>query len=104
MDETDIYLHTSHFEPFGIPPIDAMKRGKLVIVSDGVKSVDKLIINNYNGYLFKSKDSYNLYQTLISVIQNKDQLYELGERGKKDANDMYNTEIYLNSIKEIIHA
>lgn len=37
MDETDVYIHPSIEEPFGIPPIDAMGRKKVVIVSDASK-------------------------------------------------------------------
>lgn len=103
MNEADVYVHASYFEPFGIPPIDAMKRGKCVIVSDGIKSTDKLIIDKYNGYIFKAKNSESLFQTLLDVIQNKNMLYEIGKRGKKSAEKIYNSNIYLDSIRDIIN-
>lgn len=52
MNNCDVYIHASLFEPFGIPPLDAMARGKLLIVSDGVKSTDRIIEDSINGYVY----------------------------------------------------
>lgn len=76
MEQCDVYLHASIFEPFGIPPLDAMQRGKTVIVSDGVKSCDYLLSEINKGIrIYKSNDSVQLSTELKSILMNKKNLY-----------------------------
>ncbi|WP_455615312.1 glycosyltransferase family 4 protein [Eisenbergiella sp.] len=68
-NNTSVYIHASLEEPFGIPPLDAMARGKIVIVSDGVKSVDGLIVDGVNGFIYSSKD-YSALADHIAKLRN----------------------------------
>ena len=79
MRKTDIFLHPSLIEPFGIPPLDAMENGKLLISSDGVKSVDAIVVNGKNGYLFTAGKSSELTDILLNIIKNRDNIYRIGE-------------------------
>jgi glycosyltransferase involved in cell wall biosynthesis len=79
---TDVLIHASLHEPFGIPPIDAMAHGKLVITSDAVMSTYDRITNGNNGYLYKAGDSEELAKILIFITQNKNYIYELGYKGR----------------------
>lgn len=100
MESCDIFIHASFFEPFGIPPLDAMDKGKLLIVSDGVRSVDKLIINGVNGFSYKANDSCALYEILNSI--NVETIYKIGEAGRNSLLSTYNAETCICSIEESI--
>jgi glycosyltransferase involved in cell wall biosynthesis len=67
LNKCDVLIHPSINEPFGIPPVDAMLRGKLVIVSDGVESTKNLLKNGINGYVY---DKFQV-QELFYVIKNR---------------------------------
>ena len=92
MNNTDIFIHASIFEPFGIPPIDAMARGKILIVSDGVQSTSSIIKNGYNGYIYNATNA----KQLTSIIRNlnTESFYQIGQNALKTAQENFNYEIY----------
>lgn len=94
LKQTDVFIHASLFEPFGIPPVDSMKYGKLLIVSDGVKSTDELIIDGINGYIFPAGNFGELALRIKNVIHNRNIIYKIASRGKHDACKIYNNEFY----------
>ncbi len=100
MNNTDIFIHASLFEPFGIPPIDAMARGKLLIVSDGVQSTTSIIKSGENGYIYSASEP----KELVTIIENlkTESIYNIGQRAIKTANENYSYEIYSNVLKECI--
>lgn len=74
LSQTDIYLHPSLFEPFGIPPLDAMERGKMLIASEGVKSTD--IFTDCKGViLYPARDAKALTDALIHCLDQPTYLY-----------------------------
>lgn len=89
MTHSDVFIHASTFEPFGIPPIDAMKYGKLLIVSDGVKSTDGLIIDKINGLIFHAGNGRELADKINYVITHKNDIYKIGQKGKEKADYVY---------------
>lgn len=84
---TDYYIHASLEEPFGIPPLDSMSRGKVTIVSDGVKSTDLLIKNGINGFVYPAHDYSKLAEILAQLI-NIDSFF-IGKQAQKDVLMMY---------------
>lgn len=96
LKNTDLFIHASTFEPFGIPPIDAMKYGKALIVSDGVKSVSSIIVNSKNGFIFHAGNAKDLAEKLAQAISMKERLYQIGENGKRDICKIYNNEFLDN--------
>lgn len=75
----DVFIHASIHEPYGIPPMDAMKYGKLVIGSRGVMSCVDRIENDINGYLFDAGDGKALAGILSRVISDKSVIYQKGK-------------------------
>jgi len=96
INNCDIYLHASIQEPFGIPPLDALAREKLLIVSHGVESVNGLVQNGVNGYVYKSTDSDMLF-SIFSEITNSS-IYKIGKEGKKVLVKAYNNQVYFNTV------
>lgn len=83
MLNTDVFIHASIFEPFGIPPIDAMKCGKVLVCSKGIKSVEGIIEDGSNGYDFNPKDDDKLYKTCVQSYSIEMNLNKLERKPKK---------------------
>lgn len=79
LNNCDIYIHASIFEPYGIPVIDALIRGKLVIASNGVMSAVDFIKNSYNGFIYNSNNPSELNKILIDLLKDKNNIYLIGE-------------------------
>lgn len=95
----DIYLHPSLFEPFGIPPLDAMVRNKFLIVSDGVKSTDIFKRINCEGVLvYPATDAKTLSRLLCNVLQNKNFIYKNAEHNSELCERYYSIDINYQSI------
>jgi glycosyltransferase involved in cell wall biosynthesis len=62
-----IFVHASYFEPFGIPPLDAMRRRKVVVSSLGVKSAEEIIVHGVNGFLFSPGSALQLFEILKNL-------------------------------------
>lgn len=93
-------IHASLEEPFGIPPLDAMASEKVVIVSDGVKSTDRLIENGVNGYIYPAEDSDRLCEILSNL--NKIDFARIGEQARKDVISKYDLSANMKSIEECL--
>ena len=98
MNHCDIYIHASRFEPFGIPPLDALCREKLLIASQGVESVNALIENGVDGFLFETDNE------LVRILANldKNNIYTMGKKGRNKVLKTYNDTVYLTSMYTII--
>ena len=77
---TDVYLHASISEPYGIPPMDAISCGKLVIGSSGVISCMDKIINGINGFIYDKQNAFELSDILTKISLNPDKIYKMGEK------------------------
>lgn len=71
-----IFVSSSWFEGFGLPPLEAMKCGCAVITSDS-KGVDEFAINNKNCLMFMPKNIEQLKKRLEFLIDNKEKRIEL---------------------------
>jgi glycosyltransferase involved in cell wall biosynthesis len=102
MDQCDVYLHASLFEPFGIPPLDAMQRGKSLIVSDGVKSMMDLEITSKKIHIYSANNSMRLSNCLKYVIDDKEKLYDGYEEIIDFVNEKYSPQRIINAVDFII--
>ncbi|RGM44067.1 MULTISPECIES: glycosyltransferase family 4 protein [Bacteroides] len=102
MNSCDVYLHPSTHEPFGIPPLDAMVRGKLLVVSDGVKSTVTIIGNKENGLLYHAVSSDELYNCMCYILDNKKSIYSIAKKGRLTVLKYYSPEHMVESIKDIL--
>ena len=75
----DVFIHASIHEPYGIPPMDAMRYGKLVIGSRGVMSCVDRIEHGVNGYLFDVNDGKMLASILTEIVNDKSLVYQKGK-------------------------
>ena len=83
-----------------LKPLEAMAMRKIVLCSD-VGPSRELIEGNSNGILFKKNDKESLDQNLKNIIDNYDNLSNLGLRAKKWTNDNRNWNNYAKEISKI---
>lgn len=104
LNNCDVYVHASLFEPFGIPPIDAMQRGKNVVLSCGVKSCDLLNIKDINGVKIYDSNNYNELASILYLLSiNKHKIYNSKNEIIKLAEENYSINVNLKSIRKILN-
>lgn len=101
VQDMDIFIHASTFEPYGIPVLDAMANGKIIIASDGVMSGVDYINNNINGFLFEKNDSNGLFNILDNIIKSPDNLTKI-RLNALDTSRKFTTDVHENSINTSI--
>lgn len=101
MADTDIFIHASHFEPFGIPPLDALKCSKLLIVSNGVESTSQLINNSENGFIFKKGDWNQLANILADIAINPSIITTCAQNGHKTFQEHFSESVILQTIEKL---
>lgn len=105
IDNCDVYFHSSLFEPFGIPPIDAMQRGKSVIVSNGVKSCD--VFDNQKDigvYTYPANNPLILSNIFCDIYENKFHLYDHSQKIINLVERNYSININIETVKHALYS
>lgn len=75
LGQTDILLHASHFEPYGLPPVEAFMFGKTVVASSGVYSALDLAHCSSRVHLFQKGNDLELFMILSRLIEHPSLIY-----------------------------
>jgi glycosyltransferase EpsD len=78
LTNSDIYVHTAKYEPFGMVFIEAMSSGLPIVSTNGKGNID-LIKNNFNGFLMKSFDIKEFSESIDKIAKNKTLRKELSK-------------------------
>ncbi|HHB52855.1 MAG TPA: glycosyltransferase, partial [Saprospiraceae bacterium] len=84
MNESDIYIFTSLWEGFGLPPLEAMSCGCAVVASDA-KGINEYAINKKNALIYPPTDTAALKASIIELIEDRNLLKSLQQNGIKSA-------------------
>ncbi len=84
MNESDIYIFTSLWEGFGLPPLEAMACGCAVVASDA-KGINEYAVDGENALIYPPTDTEKLKACLLELIQNDDLRRKLQENGVQSA-------------------
>lgn len=98
--KTDILILPSIYEPWGLVINEALNAGNAIICSDRVGAVGDLVINNKNGFVFKSNDKKSLIESIARYLKNEKMINSHKKRGKQIINK-YNFKICCENIKKI---
>lgn len=92
----DVFIHTSHYEAFGIVLAEAMAAGKPIVARNST-AIPEVVPHSKAGLLFTSQEE--LAQNVITLATNKTMAKEFGEYGKKHVQENY---VWEASIKKIL--
>jgi glycosyltransferase involved in cell wall biosynthesis len=70
LQESDIFVVTSHWEGFGLPGLEAMACGCALISTDN-GGCDEYVIDRENCYLYKSQDIQQLVNLITLLVDDK---------------------------------
>ena len=78
--KNNVLIHPSIFEPYGLPVIDAMNSGLIVIASNGVMSAYDFIKDGINGFIYNNSSYINLTKKIEYLAKNKDKLNVISKK------------------------
>jgi len=90
MEESDIIVLPSLYEPFGLVYIESFAL-KTPMVAFDVQACNEIIKNNETGVLVPVKDSVSLAKAIISLLKNANERSRLAENGYQEYINYYNT-------------
>lgn len=77
---SDIYIHSAYYEPFGLVFLEAMAARLPIISLDGKGNQD-LIINGENGYLIKEQKPEDFVEKIMLLKNHPEKYTEMGNNG-----------------------
>ncbi len=97
--ESDIYIHSARYEPFGLVFLEAMASG-LPVVSLNGKGNECIIENGKNGFMIDNEDAV-LFVDKIELLINNPSLYSSISQYCIDYASSFTMENHFNKLKEI---
>ena len=97
--ESDLYVHSALYEPFGLVLIEAMAGGLPVISLDGGGNRD-IVVNGHNGYLLKGQDPEIFASAIINTISDAAQYRQMSANAVEFAKQ-YDIKPYVDRLLEI---
>ncbi|MBS4034985.1 MAG: glycosyltransferase family 4 protein [Ignavibacterium sp.] len=82
LNNCHILFNPSKFEPFGIPILDALSRGKIVISTNMVMSANDFIQDQKNGFLFNVDDRDSIIKIFIHIAADRFNLALISKSAK----------------------
>lgn len=71
------------------------------VISSNCKSLEKLILQENCGLIFRDRDSHHLAEQIIELYKNNDLRKQLGENGHKSVMNKYNWEATSSALREL---
>jgi glycosyltransferase involved in cell wall biosynthesis len=103
MSEHNIFLFTSdRNEGWGAVLNEAMSSGCAVVASNEIGSVPFLVKEGENGLIFKSKNLDSLYEKVVYLLENKEQIALLGRNAYYTMLNQWSPKIAAKNILQLI--
>ncbi len=100
LSATDIYVHSSVEEGFGIAIIEAMAAG-LPVVATNVGGIPEIITNNKNGILIPPENPQALADAISDLIEHTEKRKILGEKGKQHVEATFTDDMMIKKYMEV---
>lgn len=97
---TDIYVHSSVEEGFGIAIIEAMAAG-LPVVATNVGGIPEIITNNINGILVPSENPQAFVDSISYLIEHPKNRKILAEKGKQHVETTFTDDVMIKKYMEV---
>ncbi len=100
---SNIYLLLTHFDMMPISILEAMSAG-LPVFTTKVGGVDDMIQDNENGHLFSVKEVNQVAEKLLSYVNKREKLIEMGVKGRKKVLEKYDIEVIANQHIHLVNS
>lgn len=100
MASLDILVSASYAEPFGRVIIEAMASGKPVIATNA-GGVPEIVQDGVTGLLVPPKDYKSLANAMLKLLQDKELMKEMGDKGKKRAYELFDIRKNVEEIQSL---
>lgn len=97
--QSDIYLHSAYYEPFGLVLLEAMAAGLPVITLDGKGNRD-IIEQGKNGYMIYRQDAELFANKIIDLWKDKQKYQEMSAYAQEYAKQ-FDIKLYVDRLVEL---
>ena len=87
LQNTTLYLMTSHTESFGLVLIEAMSNGVPCIAFDTAQGANEIIENEVNGILIKDRNQDEFAKVVNELLKDKTLLKKMGKKARENAKE-----------------
>lgn len=92
---SNVLVFPSYREGFPNVVLQSLAMNLPVIVSD-INGCNELVVHGLNGYICKPKDIQDLFEAMLNLCVNKDELVDLAENSRKSVLGKYDRKVYWN--------
>jgi glycosyltransferase involved in cell wall biosynthesis len=100
LDAMDIFVLTTHCEGLPLVILEAMAQGKPVIAS-AVDGVPEIVVHEKTGLLHRHEDDAQLFEQILSLLQNEESAERLGEAGRQAVIKDWSRERFAGDMKNL---
>lgn len=97
--QSDIYVHSAYYEPFGLVLVEAMAAGLPVVTLDGRGNRD-LIVQGKNGYMVYKQDAEQFADRILEIWNDKQKYQEMSNFAQNFARQ-YDIKPYVDRLLEL---
>jgi len=97
--QSDIYVHSAYYEPFGLVLVEAMAAGLPVVTLDGRGNRD-LIVQGKNGYMLYEQNAEQFADSILEIWNDKQKYQEMSSFAQEFARQ-YDIKPYVDRLLEL---
>ena len=100
--QSDIYVHSAYYEPFGLVLLEAMAAGLPVVTLDGRGNRD-LIVQGCNGYMLYEQNAEQFADRILEIWNDKKKYQEMSAFAQEFAKQ-YDIKPYVDKLLELYNS
>jgi glycosyltransferase involved in cell wall biosynthesis len=98
---SDVFVLPSKNECFPLTILEAYQSG-LAVISTNTGAIPYIVKNNHNGFVVTPEDPVELAERMKQIIEDRDLLFAMKARNKKEYQEKYTSEIFIQNFVFIL--
>jgi phosphatidylinositol alpha-1,6-mannosyltransferase len=99
---SDIFVLPAIYENFPFAILEAQATG-LPVISTNVGGIPEFLVDNQNGFVIEPRDSTQLTQRLLTLLQDAKLAKEMGDRGRKLIEEKFDWRLITAQVIDLYH-